>query len=101
MSIEVLDSEEAARGWLAEAFAPTDHQWAQLDRFALGDRDPLSYHDDGSLDIYVQQADPGPERRANWLPAPAGPIGMTLRLYAPAEEALDGRWKPPAVRRVR
>lgn len=72
----------------------------ELDRFALGDRDPLSYNDDGSLDIYVQHGNPGPDREANWLPAPAGPIGMTMRLYAPAEEALDGRWTPPAVRRV-
>jgi hypothetical protein len=60
----------------------------------------LSYNADGSLDIYVQQHNPGPERESNWLPAPAGPIGMTLRLYAPAEEALDGRWTPPVVRRA-
>lgn len=73
----------------------------ELDRFALGDRDPLSYNDDGSLDIYVQRVSPGPEHQANWLPAPAGPIGMTMRLYAPAEQALDGRWTPPPVRRVR
>ena len=69
-----------------------------LNRYALGDRDPLVFNADGSLDISVQSDDPGPQQRANWLPAPArGPISMTLRLYAPRPEALDGRWSPPPV----
>ncbi len=73
----------------------------ELDRFALGDRDPLSYNADGSLDIYLRRENPGAERESNWLPAPDGPIGVTMRLYAPDPAALDGTWKPPAVRRVR
>lgn len=72
----------------------------ELNRFAIGDRDPLVFNPDGSLDIYMQHGDPGPDRRANWLPAPTGPVGITMRLYAPAPAALDGTWHPPAVRRV-
>ncbi len=70
----------------------------ELDRFAIGDRDPLAYNPDGSLDIYVQRQNPGPEREANWLPAGSGPIGITMRLYAPERAALDGSWAPPPVR---
>ncbi|WP_263587950.1 16S rRNA (guanine(527)-N(7))-methyltransferase RsmG [Sphingopyxis sp. GC21] len=34
MTVELLTSEAEARSWIGAAFAPTDQQWAQLDRFA-------------------------------------------------------------------
>lgn len=71
-----------------------------LDRYALGDRDPLVFGPDGSLDLYVQNEDPGGDRTANWLPAPpSGAMGLTMRLYAPAPEALNGQWNPPPIER--
>jgi hypothetical protein len=72
-----------------------------INRFAIGDRHALTYNSDGSLDIYIQHASPGPARESNWLPAPPGPLGITMRIYAPRAEALDGRWNPPPVRRLR
>jgi hypothetical protein len=72
----------------------------ELDRFAIGDRDALTFDADGSLNLYVQHANPGPEKESNWLPAPLGPLGVTMRLYAPKAEVLDGRWSPPLVRKA-
>ncbi|BFV60971.1 DUF1254 domain-containing protein [Kitasatospora sp. CMC57] len=70
----------------------------EINRFALGDRDDLAHDEqDGSLTIYISQHNPGPDRESNWLPAPSGPLGITMRLYAPKPDVLDGTWNPPAV----
>lgn len=52
---------------------------------------------DGGVTIYVQNQSPGPQKAANWLPAPDGPFQMILRLYWPKEAALDGTWHAPKV----
>ena len=61
----------------------------------------LRKNPDGSLTLYVQKDSPGAERGSNWLPAPDGPFYLVLRLYWPKEEALDGKWSPPAVTLVK
>jgi len=70
-----------------------------LNRFAVSSWMPFTYDADGSLDIYIQNANPGADKEANWLPAPKGPFNLTMRLYAPKIEALTGRWNPPPVTR--
>jgi hypothetical protein len=50
---------------------------------------------DGGITINVQHDSPGADKEANWLPAPAGPFVMAMRLYWPKPDALDGRWKAP------
>jgi hypothetical protein len=74
-----------------------------LNRYTLSQRDKFTPNPDGSVDFYLQHENPGPEREANWLPAPAGKFNLMMRLYWPAEtppSIIDGTWKPPAVTRT-
>jgi hypothetical protein len=61
---------------------------------------------DGSLTLYVQNKSPGPDKEANWLPAPNGPIYLVMRLYWPKTEAPSilppgtGAWQPPGIKKA-
>ena len=73
-----------------------------LQRFAIGDRDPLVFNADGSLDLWVQATPPSEkEAAANWLPVQMGaPFLLNARLYWPEDKALNGQWKMPVVERL-
>ncbi len=55
---------------------------------------------DGGITLYIRHASPGTDRESNWLPAPDGPFDMSLRLYWPKQETLNGTWKQPPLLRV-
>ena len=66
-------------------------------RYAIGDRTPGMKQDaDGGLTLWFGHADQ-PDN-PNWLPAPAGPFSLALRLYHPRPEVR--RWQIPAVRKM-
>jgi hypothetical protein len=73
----------------------------RLRRYAIGDRDPLVYNPDGSLDVWIQADEPAAGKSSNWLPVKAGqPFLLNARLYWPKPAALNGVWGMPAVERV-
>jgi hypothetical protein len=74
-----------------------------INRYNLSQRNTIVTNPDGSVDLYLQAESPGPEKEANWLPAPKGKFIPMLRLYWPTDTApsiLDGSWKPPALKRA-
>lgn len=72
-------------------------------RYAIGDRNPLKYNTDGSLDIYIQHEKPGTEKESNWLPAPDADFNVTLRIYVPKEAYLKDKntWANPPLKKVK
>jgi hypothetical protein len=71
-----------------------------VNRYAIGDRDKLKVNPDGSLDLYIQNQNPGAGHETNWLPSGDGIFNMTMRLYWPEDAILNGGWQPPAVERI-
>lgn len=57
----------------------------------------LKKNPDGGITLYLQHKSPGPDREANWLPAPNGTMGVVMRLYLPKAEVLKGAWKQPSM----
>ncbi|MEC3957386.1 DUF1254 domain-containing protein [Nocardia sp. CDC153] len=72
------------------------------DIYSVGHAVPAVPGPDGSVELAIQHDDPGPAvPKGNWLPIPdAGRFSLTLRLYAPTQEALDGTWRPPGLTTV-
>ncbi|MFO1157319.1 MAG: DUF1214 domain-containing protein [Reyranellaceae bacterium] len=74
-----------------------------LNKFTVSPRNNLKYNADGSLTLYFQNASPGADKEANWLPAPKGEFIPMLRMYWPKETTpsiLNGTWKVPPVMKV-
>jgi len=87
--------------WSVTVYDPHGFQVANaINRFAIGDRDGLRLGAGGATELLIQHDDPSAEQRANWLPVPSGPFNLTMRLYSPQMQALDGGWSPPAVQVV-
>jgi len=70
-----------------------------LDRYLLNSSmmEQFELEADGALVLHIGQAPPDGKGEGNWLPAPAGPFYMVMRLYGPKAEALSGDWRPAQV----
>lgn len=100
-------------------FPPVDQLWSvslydartghlvenPLKRYLINSemRDKLMVDVDGALILHLQHDAPAADRLSNWLPAPAGPFTVVLRMYTPNPvspsilPAGRGSWNPPAI----
>ncbi len=74
-----------------------------INRQSISARQNLKANADGSVDLYIQNENPGPDKESNWLPAPPDQFILMMRLYWPSPtppSILDGSWKIPQVKVV-
>jgi hypothetical protein len=57
----------------------------------------LRYNPDGSLSVYMARTPPPGVASANWLPIPASPFNVMLRVYGPEGDVADNRYVPPRI----
>jgi hypothetical protein len=72
-----------------------------LNRYNVSSRSKFKENEDGSVDVYIENENPGADKESNWLPAPKGKFVLMLRLYWPKEKdpsILDGSWIIPPVK---
>ena len=86
--------------WSLTAYGPENYLIEnENDVYAVGDRSDLVQTEDGKTIIYLSPERPADAPLANWLPTPADhtDFSLTLRLYSPKPQALDGTWVPPLI----
>jgi hypothetical protein len=72
----------------------------EIDRYSLSGETPgLVTAKDGSIDIVLAHQRPR-QPRANWLPTPAGPFTLIMRLYLPQQPILNGTWDYPLIEAI-
>jgi hypothetical protein len=82
--------------WSVTVYGPNELLVANpIQRYSAGSESSLVPNPDGSIDILLQTTLPA--QQSNWLPTPAGPFSLTLRLYWPAQSVLNGTWTVPGV----
>jgi hypothetical protein len=69
-----------------------------INRYNIGKyTEGLKNNTDGSLDIYIQNANPGADKESNWLPAPQGGFNLVMRMYLPQPQVLNGTYQYPTI----
>jgi hypothetical protein len=67
-----------------------------LGRHVRNSNSGMKLNADGSLDLYLQPDNPGPDKVDNWLPTPRGQEYFCLmRIYWPEGDVLSGKWQQP------
>ena len=74
----------------------------ELNRYSLGTKNKsLKYGEDGSLTLYLGNANPGTDKEANWIPAPKGEFSVYIRSYWGKKGITEGTWIPPEVEKLK
>ena len=68
-----------------------------IGRYALGSNSGLSANEEGEIVITFAAEKPDGVPQENWLPVPEDTFEVTLRMFGPGEDILDGTWSAPPI----
>jgi hypothetical protein len=73
----------------------------ELERYNFNNYSPLTYEEDGGLNIYISPTYNSEWPKSNWLPSPQEQdFNLTIRMYVPKESVVNGNWFPTAVKKM-
>ncbi|WP_200979116.1 DUF1214 domain-containing protein [Echinicola sp. 20G] len=71
----------------------------ELNRFNFNNFSTFDYGEDGSLTLYISPNYDSKWPKSNWLPSPKdAAFNLTLRMYVPHENVLEGKWFPESLK---
>jgi len=73
----------------------------ELERYNFNNYSPLTYEEDGGLNIYISPTYNPEWPKSNWLPSPKEQdFNLTIRMYVPKENVVKGDWFPLGVEKI-
>jgi hypothetical protein len=90
--------------WSVSLYSVPDYRVVDnpLKRYNLNNVSGLKKNEDGSMSIWLSSTPPVGKPKQNWLPTPLGKgFALTMRMYAPKSEVIDGKWFPPAIIKIK
>ena len=69
-----------------------------INRYCINDRSSVTYNEDGSLDILLQNEEPK-ELQSNWLPVGSDDFHLIMRIYLPDMDRILNTWTVPKIER--
>ena len=73
----------------------------ELERYNFNNFSPLTFEEDGGLNIYISPTYNPEWPKSNWLPSPKEQaFNLTIRMYVPKENVVNGDWFPTGVEKM-
>lgn len=69
----------------------------EINRYCINDRSNVTYSEDGSLDILLQNKNPESDLENNWLPVGSDDFHLIMRIYLPDMDKILNNWIVPKI----
>jgi hypothetical protein len=100
---DALPELEVNSFWSVTLYSTPDYRLIDnpIKKYGINNVTGAQKNKDGSLSIWIAPVQPKGIPKENWIPSAAGKgFALTLRLYVPKQEVLNGTWYPPSITQV-